>query len=170
MIMTTRNMTMRTMKGRRLVLTHRLTCLATRMNRSIGQNFKTTSGSRVTRTPILRALPDRSANQFVHLLRLLPACDLPVKVPEGVLGRKTNAEAGKTSQNLTSRRASTSLDSTAKRKQLTQLAGQNRPSDVDRQVGRVEGLDRVWATRQAAQTILAAQGVVLNLNVLDENR
>jgi hypothetical protein len=87
-----------------------------------------------------------------------------------VLGRKTNAEAGKTSQNLTSRRASTSLDSTAKRKQLTQLAGQNRPSDVDRQVGRVEGLDRVWATRQAAQTILAAQGVVLNLNVLDENR
>jgi hypothetical protein len=34
----------------------------------------------------------------------------------------------------------------------------------------VEGLDRVWATRQAAQTILAAQGVVLNLNVLDENR
>ncbi|MFZ9492365.1 MAG: hypothetical protein ACO264_09865, partial [Burkholderiaceae bacterium] len=59
---------------------------------------------------------------------------------------------------------------TAKRKQFTQLAGQNRPSDVDRQVGRVEGLDRVWATRQAAQTILAAQGVVLNLNVLDENR
>jgi len=106
----------------------------------------------------------------VHLLRLLPACDLPVKVPEGGLGRKTNAEAGKTSQNLTSRRASTSLDSTAKRKQLTQLAGQNRPSDVDRQVGRVEGLDRVWASRQAAQTILAAQGVVLNLNVLDENR
>ena len=112
----------------------------------------------------------RLRDQFVHLLRLLPACDLPVKVPEGVLGRKTNAEAGKTSQNLTSRRASTSLDSTAKRKQLTQLAGQNRPSDVDRQVGRVEGLDRVWATRQAAQTILAAQGVVLNLNVLDENR
>lgn len=101
---------------------------------------------------------------------LAPGLRPPGQGAGGVLGRKTNAEAGKTSQNLTSRRASTSLDSTAKRKQLTQLAGQNRPSDVDRQVGRVEGLDRVWATRQAAQTILAAQGVVLNLNVLDENR
>ena len=89
------------MKGRRLVLTHRLTCLATPMNRSIGQNFKTTSGSRVTLTPTLKASPGQCASRFAHLLRLLLACDHPVKVAVGVLAQKTNAEAEKTSQNST---------------------------------------------------------------------
>lgn len=167
---------MRTMKGRHLALTHRPTCPATRMSRSIGQNFKTTSGSRETLTPILRASPDRCANPFVHRLRLRPACDLLAKVPVEVQARKTNAEAGKTSRNSTSRRVFTSLDSTAKRKPLTRLAGQNRPSAVVREVGKVVGLGQVWAPRQAALiipvalTIPVEQGAVLNLNVLDENR